>query len=234
MTIRALLHIHASDDKKDFVPFSFEEALQVAQKQGIQAMALTCHDTFTPKKRYEELAKKYNILFISGIEKIVEGRDVVILNADESVETVSTFEALKVYKRTHPNCFIIAPHPYFPGGYSLGKKLEEYKECFDAVELSWFYTKYINFNKKAERFAEQHSIPYIATSDAHRIKQLCSGYVEVETFEFSEMALFDAIRQQKYKNINEPKKLWKLVIYWITFIFSQIGRHKLSRKKLSI
>ena len=226
--------MHTSDDKKDFVPFSFEEALRVAQKQGIQAMALTCHDTFTPKERYQELAEKYGILFISGIEKIVEGCDVVILNGDESVENISTFETLRIYKLTHPNCFIIAPHPYFPGGYSLGKKLEEYKDCFDAIELSWFYTKYINFNKKAERFAEHHSIPYIATPDAHRIKQLCSGYVEIETFEFSEMALFDAIRQQKYKNIHEPKKLWRLVAYWIIFIFTQIGKHKSSRKKLSV
>lgn len=222
--------MHAADDQKDFVNFSVEQAFQKASKQGIQAIALTCHDTFTPKEKYQPLADTYGILFISGIEKIVEGRDVIILNCDQTIELVYTFEALKTYKRTHPNCFIIAPHPYFPGGYSLGRKLEQHKECFDAIEYSWFYTKLIDFNAKAKQFAEDHGLPYLATPDAHRIKQLCSGYAAIDAFEFSEMALFDAIRQQKFKNINKPKKLLSLMWYWFVFRLSQIGKHKKIRR----
>lgn len=233
MTIRALLHLHASDDPKDFIPFSFEQALQEAQNQHINAIALTCHDLFTEKEKYSELAQTYGILFISGIEKIIEGKDVVILNGDALVMDIKTFEDLRTYKRTHPNCFIVAPHPYFPGGYSLKHKLEEYKDCFDAIELSWFYSKSIDFNKKAKLFAEQHSIPYIATPDAHRIQQLCAGYIIAEAFEFSELGLFDAIKKQKYKNVTEPKKLYQLISYWIIFLFSQIGKHKKTRKTLS-
>lgn len=233
MTINALLHLHAGDDPKDYVSYSFERALQEAQKHGINAVALTCHDMFTKKETYQSLAEKYGILFISGIEKIIERRDVVILNCDESVEKIHTFEALQTYKRTHPNCFIIAPHPYFPGGYSLQKKLEQYKDCFDAIELSWFHSKHFNYNKKAQLFAEQHSLPYIATPDAHRIKFLCSGYISVDAFEFSEAALFDAIKKQKYKNIYKPTPLLKLIAYWIVFQLTQIGRHKKSRRTLS-
>jgi len=233
MTINALFHLHASDDPKDFISYSFETALQEAQKQGINAIALTCHDLFTPKDKYDKLAESYGILFISGIEKVIEKRDVVVLNCDKSIENVYTFEALRAYKQTHPNCFIIAPHPYFPGGYSLQEKLAHNRSCFDAIELSWFYTKYIDFNKKAQLFAEQNSLPLIATSDAHRIKQLCSGYIAIEAFEFSELALFDAIRKQKYKNIHASKPLLKLFIYWITFSLSQVGKNKKSRRNTS-
>jgi predicted metal-dependent phosphoesterase TrpH len=232
MTINAILHLHASDDPKDFIPYSFETALQEAQKQGINAIALTCHNLFISKNKYQEIADKYGILFISGVEKIVEGRDVVVLNCDESIKNVFTFEALHIYKRTHPNCFVIAPHPYFPGGYSLREKLKQNKNCFDAIELSWFYSKYFDFDKKAKLFAEQNGLPYIATPDAHRIKQLCTGYITVEAFEFSESALFDAIRKQKYKNITAPKKMWELFIYWIIFQLSQIGKHKKTRRNI--
>ncbi|TSC52151.1 MAG: Uncharacterized protein LiPW41_362 [Parcubacteria group bacterium LiPW_41] len=233
MTINALLHLHAGDDKNDYITYSFEQALKEAKEQGMHAVALTCHNTFTSKDMYQTIADKYGILFISGVEKVIEKRDVVILNCDKSIENVHTFEALHIYKQTHPNCFIIAPHPYFPGGYSLQEKLEQHKECFDAIEFSWFYTKYIDFNKKAQLFAEQNSLPYIATPDAHRMKYLCSGYVSIEAFEFSESALFDAIRQRKYKNISKPKKLWRLFFYMVGFRISRIGKRKKSRKAVA-
>lgn len=232
MIINALLHLHASDDPKDYISYSFETALKEAQKQGINAVALTCHNAFVSKDTYQKIADKYGILFISGVEKVIEKRDVIVLNADESIQNVHTFEALRVYKQIHPNCFIIAPHPYFPGGYSLKKKLEEYKDCFDAIELSWFHSKHFNYNKKAQLFAEQHSLPYIATPDAHNIKYLCSGYVSVDSFEFSEVALFDAIKKQKYKNIYKPTPFLKLITYWILFQFTQIGKNKKSRKNM--
>jgi len=234
MTINALLHLHAGEDPSDYIPYSFETALQEAKKNGINAVALTCHNTFAPKEKYQTLAETYGILFISGVEKVVERRDVVILNADTSIENVNTFEALREYKRTHPNCFIIAPHPYFPGGYSLQEKLEQNSDCFDAVELSWFHTKHIDFNNKARLFAEHHDLPFIATPDAHRIKQICSGYISIEASEFSELALFDSIRQRNYTNVSRPTPFLKLVLYWTIFQFTQIWKRKNIQSKQSL
>ena len=219
MKIKTNLHLHTSDDTEDSIHYSFIDALHVAKKHGFGCIALTCHNKFVDKEEYRKTAEALGILFMPGVERTIEKRHVVILNPDKDVDTVKTFEALRAYKRTHPEIFVIAVHPYFPGGYSLQEKLEEHADLFDAIEHSWFYSAHVNCNKKAGRVAKALTLPLIATSDTHNLKFLNTNYAEIEVLEKTIPALFNAIRNNNFTNTTSPRKLFREMTPYILHSF---------------
>jgi|SRR3989338_8393245 len=215
MYYKTNLHLHSSDDPKDSIPHTFYEYINRGEKLEFQVLALTCHNRFVDRPEYHIYAKKRNMLFIPGIEKTIEKSHVVILNCNKEAEKINSFEELKQYKQNHPEIFILAPHPYFPSSYVLGKKLDQNIDIFDAIEHSWFYSKHINFNRPAEKTAVKHKLPFIATSDTHDIRFLNSGYIEVETKHITIPSLFAAIREGNFRNHAAPRKLWREMIIFI-------------------
>jgi len=87
---------------------------------------------------------------------------------------INNFDDLKKIK--DKNNLFIAPHPFFPANCSLGKYLVKWQSLFDAIELSHFYTRSIDFNKKAIAIAEKFHLPMVGTSDSHLLRQLNTTY----------------------------------------------------------
>lgn len=214
MKIKTNLHFHTKDDIEDkkgaslVADHDLSEGLKKAKELGFQVLAVTCHNFVTDDEKYYKEANELGITLIRGIEKSVEKRDVLILNADKSAEKIETFQDLKRYKSGHPESFIIAPHPFFDAKHSLGEKLEENADIFDAVEYSWFHFKFLNFNKKAEYFSKKHNIPVIATSDTHHLHKLNGSYAFLEAENNSLESVFKAIRENKIENFSPPTKFW--------------------------
>lgn len=207
MHLKTNLHLHTKDDPADGIPFSFEEYVDRAAALGFSALAVTCHGRFVDDPAYRAYASERKILFIPGIELEVEKAHVVVLGCDRSIEDVREFAALRAYKRSHPEVLVLAPHPYFPGSYVLGEKLEKNIDVFDAVECSWFYSKHIDFNRRAERTAEQHDLPYIATSDTHDPRFLDTSYAVIDAAAPTVRAVLAAVREKKFENRTGPRKL---------------------------
>lgn len=212
MKLKANLHFHTKDDPQDVVDYSFQKGIDEASRLGFEVVALTCHNRFIDLPEYAEYAARNNILLISGVERDIERRHVVILNADKNIEKVNTFEELAAYKKERSDAFILAPHPYFLTPYCLGKKLEEHIGIFDAIEHSWFYSEKFNRNLKAEAIAKKYKLPYLANSDTHELKTLNKAYAVIETREKTATAIFEAIRLEKFENFSEPSKFWSEMI----------------------
>lgn len=212
MILKTNLHLHTRDDPKDRIQYSFEDALNEAQRLGIGALALTCHNKFIDNPEYRRMAEERGILYIPGIERSVNRRHVVILNGDSACANINSFEELAAYKATHPDIFILAPHPYYKTPYCLGRKLKKYKDIFDAIEFSWFYTKHVDLNKKAARFAKEQNIPYVSTSDLHDLRFMHTSYANVEVDEMTIPALFAALRNRKFTNTSSPRRLFRELI----------------------
>jgi predicted metal-dependent phosphoesterase TrpH len=229
MKLRTNLHLHTSDDQEDFIEYSFIDALNTAKIYGFECLALTCHNTFVDREDYRKAAEALGILLIPGVEKTIEKRHVVVLNPDRDIDAVKTFAELSAYKKTHPQIFVLAAHPYFPGGYSLQEKLEEHLTLFDAIEHSWFYSKRVNFNERAERLAETSHIPFIATSDTHDLKFLDTNYAEIEVKEKTIPAIFEAIRNNNFTNTTFPRKLFREMTAHV--LTRHIANHLERRKK---
>ncbi len=213
MIVKTNLHLHTSDEINEFVSYNFFQAINEARKLKFGAIALTCHDLFPQEiKKYKKYAEERGILFIPGIEKKIEKKHVLILNPDPLIKEVKTFKELKRYKKNRPDIFIVAPHPYMPGGISLKNDLEKNVSLFDAVEHSWFYSKKINFNRKAEKISRKFNLPLIATSDTHELKFLNTNHALIEAESKSITAIFDAIRNNKFTNVTSPRKLFSEMV----------------------
>lgn len=206
------LHLHTNDDPVDKVGYSFIQALDKSKELGILITALTSHNKYIDYVTYKEEAQKRGMLFIPGIERTIEDAHILILNADVSIEKVSSLNDLRAYKKAHPECFIIAAHPWMPI-HGLRQKLVANGDIFDAIEFTWFYSRFINPNRRARRDAQKLHLPIIATADAHKIDYIEKGYAEIEIDELSIPAVFAAIRAQKFTNISKPQTLWAMATY---------------------
>ncbi|MFH1662180.1 MAG: PHP domain-containing protein [Candidatus Falkowbacteria bacterium] len=229
MKLKASLHIHTSEDKTDghVIKYNVYKLIDEAKKYDFKILALTCHKKFECKKEHIDYAKKNGILLIPGVElalrKFLRNNDVLVLNCEENVEKIKNFADLIKYKKNHPEIFIIAPHPLFGIKESIGKnKLIKYINVFDAVENSWFYSKFVNFNKKAKKIAKKYKKPFISTSDAHVLTYFNKDYTIIETEKLNIESVFKAIKANKFTNITEPKSLYKLIFYIIFFKIKQI------------
>jgi hypothetical protein len=213
MLLKANLHFHSSDDPEDAIRHTFFEGVDEAARLGFEILALTCHNLFIDKPEYLKYAEKNNILLIPGIERTIEKKHVVILNASKEAEEIKNFQELADYKKRRPDCFVLAPHPYFYGGFSLKEKLEEHRGLFDAVEYSWFYTKLFNRNLRGEAAAKKLNLPFVATSDTHLLKFLDTSYVIIEAEEKTIPAVFKALRAKRFTNVSAPRKFFRDIIF---------------------
>src|SRR5213078_2725940 len=72
-----------------------------------------------------------------------------------------------------------SPHPFYILGGSIGEKLIEKIDCFDAIELCHFWSRFFNPNRRAAEVAERFGKPLIATSDAHQLHAFGSNYTSI-------------------------------------------------------
>jgi predicted metal-dependent phosphoesterase TrpH len=166
--LKIQLHVHTHDDPTDKPKHTAYEMLDFAAQKNYDAVSITHHDQWYFNEDIKKYAEDREILLIPGIEKTVERRHVLIINASKEAEDIETFYDLARYKKHHPHSLIVAPHPYYPRGFCLGEKLTENINLFDAIEYSWFHAKKFNmFNAKAENIAKLYRKPLIATSDNH-------------------------------------------------------------------
>lgn len=211
MQYKINLHLHSHEDPLDGprISYSFKEAINEAAKLHFNALAITLHNGFGYTDELAQYAKEKNILLIPGIEETVDGRHVLILNATPEAEQVHTFDDLRRYRTAHPECFVIAPHPYYYGNFSLKGLLDLHHDLFDAIEQSWFYNNIMNRNPQAAAAAKKYNLPFIATSDTHQLRYLDNSYAMVDATELSPKAIFDAIRARRFENVSQPALFWR-------------------------
>jgi predicted metal-dependent phosphoesterase TrpH len=231
MKLKANLHFHSKEDPLDKINYSIFEGINAAHKHKFNVLASTCHTKNVCTDEHINYAKTKNILLIPGIEanvyekKSKKRSHVVILNCNKEANNIKTFDDLRLYKKNNPDIFIIAPHPYFYGNYSLGNLLEKHIDIFDAIEISWFYTKFFNRNKKAIEIAKKYNKPLISTSDTHFLDFLNDNFIKVETDELSAEKLFSSIRNGNHKNVTSHRTLFEIFfIFAPKAIWSQILR----------
>lgn len=169
------LHLHSSEDPVDVIAHNAHQLVDRAAELGFDALALTLHDCDFRDTGLRAYAADRGIVIVPGVERTIEGRHVLLINFPERTDHVRTFADLAAL-RNGSNGLVIAPHPYFPDTSCLRWRLDRYVDLFDAVEWSYFWTRGLNFNSKAARFAAAHGKPIVASSDLHDIRQLGRTY----------------------------------------------------------
>lgn len=174
------LHLHTSEDPSDHIHYSAADAIDRAAELGFGALAITLHDAQLERARLTARARDRGLALIPGVERTIEGSHVLLLNfpVRESM-AVTTFAELARAKRRTAG-LVIAPHPFFPGRSCLGSALDRYADLIDAVEWSYFWTRAVDFNTRAARWAAARGKPIVGNSDAHDIRQLGRTFTLVD------------------------------------------------------
>lgn len=210
--LKTNLHFHTKKDPHHkAIGYDIKEGVDKASRLEFEVLGWTCHRSFMWNKEAHEYALEKNVLLIPGIEKMIspkknkKGKEVIILNCNEEAEDLKTINDLREYKNKHPEVFLLAPHPFFYGDFSLKKQLEKNIDVFDAIEHSWFYSNIFNRNKKAEKVAREYNKPFIATSDTHFLNFLNTDYALISAEEKTAESILEAVKQNNFKNVTRPK-----------------------------
>ncbi len=224
--IKLELHTHTADDPADLIPHSTTELIERAAALGFGALAITLHDRQLDLRRFEDLARERNVVLIPGIERTIQGKHVLLLNFPAATEQLQSFEEIAALKRAHPEGVVIAPHAFYPSPTCLRRRLmDRHAELFDAVEINYFYTREIDFNRPAARWAARHGKPLVGNSDLHRLHQLGRTYSLVDAGP-DVRDICDAIRAGRVEVRTGPITVREAAIYftdlWIAGVLKAV------------
>jgi predicted metal-dependent phosphoesterase TrpH len=200
--LKVELHTHTADDPVDRIPYTTFALIDRAVAQGFDALAITLHDHQLDLRPFRQYASDRGLTLIPGIERTIEGKHVLLLNYSYGAADVRTFDDLRVLKR-HGRGLVVAPHPFFPAPTCLWSQLERHADLFDAVERNAMYTRVVDFNLRAERWAERRGKPMVGNGDVHRLAQLGSTYSLVDADRDPE-AICDAIAAGRVQVVSHP------------------------------
>jgi predicted metal-dependent phosphoesterase TrpH len=198
--LKADLHLHTAEDPLDRVRYTAKELISKAADEGFDVISITNHHQMTFNQDLLSYAQKRSILLIPGIEMTIQRRHVLVLNPPPH-KMCSDFFSLSKLRR--PETLIVAPHPYFPGTYSLNGRLLKHRSLFDALEYCHFYSPRINFNQKAIEVCQSYGFPLIGNSDAHFLSQFGTTYSLIYA-EKNLKSVFTAIRAKRVEVVTRP------------------------------
>lgn len=191
--LKVELHAHTADDPQDRIPYTTPQLIEHVAALGYRALAVTLHDRQLDVGPLRAYAAERGITLIPGIERTIEGRHVLLLNFRRGAEDVRSFDDLARLRRREAG-LVVAPHPFFPGSTCLRGLLDRHAALFDAVEYNAMFTRGVNFNRAAVRWAETHGKPVVGNGDVHRLVQSGSTYSLVDA-EPDADAICDAIKK---------------------------------------
>ncbi|NIN72322.1 MAG: PHP domain-containing protein [Gemmatimonadetes bacterium] len=176
--LRLDLHIHtrASYDCLSDYP----DVIATARARGLDRIAVTDHNEIEGALRARDLAPE---LVIVGEEvKTAEGVDVIGLFISEKIPkgtpALETVQAIG-----QQGGLVYVPHP-FAGGKGLGPRvLEAIEPHVDAVEIFNARIHKPALNDKARQWAVQRDLAGGAGSDAHTLREIGRGVIEVPAFD---------------------------------------------------
>ena len=204
--LKADLHLHTRDGDP-FIAYDAYALVDRAAREGFHVLSITNHDTLTFSEHLAAYARKRRILLIPGVEATVEGRHVLVYNFDVSLSALRTFTSLRRCKG--PDWLVTAAHPFFPAPFSLRSRLLREIDVFDAIELSHFYTRKIDFNQRAVAFAREVGLPLVGSSDSHLDRQFGTTYSLIES-EPTVCCVLSAIRKGHVRVVSRPLPLGEM------------------------
>ena len=128
--LRADLHVHTREAEPS-IAYGARDIIVRAASAGYRVLSITNHDTITYSADLVSFARDHDVLLIPGVEATVEGRHVLVYNADVEADKLRTFTDLRRYRT--PEWLVAAPHPLFPASYCLREKLWQQIDLFDAI-----------------------------------------------------------------------------------------------------
>jgi predicted metal-dependent phosphoesterase TrpH len=182
------LHVHTNFSKDG--ESSVEEIIRAAESAGLDAIAITDHDSVDGAKK--ALLCETSVLVIPGIEVTTKQGHLLVLGVTEIIPSgLDVEETVAIARRM--GALLILPHPYHVWRHGVARRRKAGMMVVDAVES--FNSRYIvgSANRKAARIALKLGKPCVGGSDAHNAKFVGFGRTYIDA-EKNVPAILDAIR----------------------------------------
>jgi predicted metal-dependent phosphoesterase TrpH len=207
--LKVELHTHTADDPVDNIPHSTRDLIDRAATLGFDALAVTLHNRQLDLRPWQPYASERGVVLIPGVECTIEGKHVLLLNFKRDADEVRTFGELAALKARSAG-LVVAPHPFFPSTTCLWNDLDRHARLFDAVERNAMFTRQVDFNIRAERWASAHDKPVVGNGDVHRLRQLGTTYTLVDAERHPD-SICAAIAEGRVKVVSTPLD-WATVV----------------------
>ena len=211
--IKVELHAHTSDDPGDRIPHDTRALLEHAAQFGYGALAVTLHNRWFDPAPFHDRAAALGLVLLSGVEKTIDGKHVLLINAPHEAGDVRSFDDVRRLKRQAPGTLVIAPHPFYPISTALGTRLDDLVDVVDALEVNAMYTRGLDFNRRARAWAAAHGKPLVGNTDLHRLDQIGMTWSDVDAPAEAD-AICAAIRagrvQVRTRPLSWPRAVWTM------------------------
>jgi predicted metal-dependent phosphoesterase TrpH len=187
------LHAHSASsyDGRDPVELLLEQAEAV----GLDALAVTDHDEIAASLEAAASARDYGLVGIPGMEVSSAAGHVLALGVEELVpaglpfdETLERIGAL--------GGIAVLPHPFQSSRHGVAPHVSrDQLRRADAMEVYNSRLLTGRANRQAERFADTHSMPMTAGSDAHIAEMVGQAVTEVDAYHRSAEGILDAVEE---------------------------------------
>jgi len=202
--IKTELHAHTDGDLADRIAHSAEALIDRASALGYGALAITLHDRWTDPAPFRDYAAERGMVMLSGIERSIERKHVLVINGPQDAARLTTFADLRAYRAANPSSLVVAPHAFYPIPSALGATLDRHPDLFDALEVNAMRVTGIDFNRRARAWAAAHGKPLVGNSDLHILAQLGTTYSLVDALAPTPDAICDAIKRGRVEVVSTP------------------------------
>ena len=211
-------HIHSiySGDSDSQI----KDILKQAKKTGLDAIAISDHNTVKGSKVAIEKSKDMDILVVPSIEISTKNGHMLGFGATENIPR--GLSAIETVEKIHDaGGLAIVPHPYSYYRHGLFTKIDDNLQI-DGVEVK--NARYIlgYSNNKGKKLSQKHNIPEFGASDSHFIKSIGDCYTEIDCQKTVDDVL-DAIVKNKTKAIGGHTSNFK--------IFANVIRRRRQKEK---
>ena len=190
--VKLELHTHTDEDPADRISHSTRQLIDRAASLGYGALAVTLHDRYFDPAPHAAYARDQGVVLLSGIERNIGRRHILLVNFPAACADVRSFDDIARLKQQHGG-LVVAPHPFYPIPSALGGELDRHPALFDAVEINAMYTRLVDFNRRAIRWARAHGKTLVGNTDLHLLDQMGTTYSLVDAEPHAD-AICEAIR----------------------------------------